>query len=137
MAFRSSTELDSLSEINITPLVDVMLVLLIIFIVTSPMLVQGLQVELPRQAAGPPSTAWGWRRSEWSRCPRRRDERSGERRAGAPIPPRSPLAPGDRRRLRSPPRGGGNALPRALAPPADALAAPRPGAALRGARRSR
>ena len=53
MAFRTSTEFESLAEINITPLVDVMLVLLIIFIVTSPMLVQGLQVELPRQAAGP------------------------------------------------------------------------------------
>ena len=51
MAFRTSTEFDSLAEINITPLVDVMLVLLIIFIVTSPMLVQGLQVELPREAA--------------------------------------------------------------------------------------
>jgi biopolymer transport protein TolR len=50
MAFRTSTEFESLAEINITPLVDVMLVLLIIFIVTSPMLVQGLQVELPRQA---------------------------------------------------------------------------------------
>jgi len=53
MAFRTSNEFDSLAEINITPLVDVMLVLLIIFIVTSPMLVQGLQVELPRQAASP------------------------------------------------------------------------------------
>jgi biopolymer transport protein TolR len=53
MAFRTSTEFDNLAEINITPLVDVMLVLLIIFIVTSPMLVQGLQVELPRQAAAP------------------------------------------------------------------------------------
>jgi len=53
MAFRTSTEFDNLAEINITPLVDVMLVLLIIFIVTSPMLVQGLQVELPRQATGP------------------------------------------------------------------------------------
>jgi biopolymer transport protein TolR len=53
MAFRTSTEFDSLAEINITPLVDVMLVLLIIFIVTSPMLVQGLQVELPREAASP------------------------------------------------------------------------------------
>ena len=52
MAFRPTTEFESLAEINITPLVDVMLVLLIIFIVTSPMLVQGLQVELPRQAAG-------------------------------------------------------------------------------------
>jgi biopolymer transport protein TolR len=51
MAFRTNTELESMAEINITPLVDVMLVLLIIFIVTAPMLVQGLQVELPRERA--------------------------------------------------------------------------------------
>ncbi|MFK8040165.1 MAG: ExbD/TolR family protein [Rickettsiaceae bacterium] len=36
-----------ISEINITPLVDVMLVLLIIFMVTAPMLVSGVNVELP------------------------------------------------------------------------------------------
>lgn len=36
-----------MSEINVTPLVDVMLVLLIIFMVTAPMMVQGVQVELP------------------------------------------------------------------------------------------
>jgi biopolymer transport protein TolR len=53
MAFHTSTEFENLAEINITPLVDVMLVLLIICIVTSPMLVQGLQVELPREAASP------------------------------------------------------------------------------------
>jgi biopolymer transport protein TolR len=53
MAFRTSEDFESLAEINITPLVDVMLVLLIIFIVTAPMLVQGLQVELPRAAANP------------------------------------------------------------------------------------
>ena len=51
MAFRTSTEFDSLAEINITPLVDVMLVLLIIFIITAPMLVQGLSVNLPKQQA--------------------------------------------------------------------------------------
>jgi biopolymer transport protein TolR len=53
MAFRTSSEFESMAEINITPLVDVMLVLLIIFIVTAPMLVQGLQVDLPREAASP------------------------------------------------------------------------------------
>jgi biopolymer transport protein TolR len=53
MAFKTNTEFESLAEINITPLVDVMLVLLIIFIVTAPMLVQGLQVELPREQASP------------------------------------------------------------------------------------
>lgn len=41
-----------LSEINITPMVDVMLVLLIIFMVTAPMLQQGLAVNLP-QASTP------------------------------------------------------------------------------------
>jgi biopolymer transport protein TolR len=51
MAFKTNSELESVAEINITPLVDVMLVLLIIFIVTAPMLVQGLQVELPRERA--------------------------------------------------------------------------------------
>ena len=51
MAFKTSGDFDSMAEINITPLVDVMLVLLIIFMVTAPMLVQGLQVELPREAA--------------------------------------------------------------------------------------
>ncbi len=35
------------SEINVTPLVDVMLVLLIIFMVTAPMMTQGLEVDLP------------------------------------------------------------------------------------------
>ena len=53
MAFRTGTEGDNIAEINIAPLVDVMLVLLIIFIITAPMLVQGLSVELPREAASP------------------------------------------------------------------------------------
>ena len=40
------------AEINVTPLVDVMLVLLIIFMVTSPMLVTGVDVELPKTESG-------------------------------------------------------------------------------------
>jgi biopolymer transport protein TolR len=50
MAFHIHSEHDELgdmAEINVTPLVDVMLVLLIIFMVTAPMLTQGLTVQLP------------------------------------------------------------------------------------------
>ncbi|MGC9195075.1 MAG: protein TolR [Syntrophobacteraceae bacterium] len=39
------------SEINVTPLVDVMLVLLIIFMVTAPMMTHGVDVKLPQSAA--------------------------------------------------------------------------------------
>ena len=52
MAFklkRSSREL--MSEINVTPFVDVMLVLLIIFMVTAPLLTVGVQVDLPESSA--------------------------------------------------------------------------------------
>ncbi len=41
----------SMSEINVTPLVDVMLVLLIIFMVTAPMMQQGIDINLPETAA--------------------------------------------------------------------------------------
>ena len=51
MAGKVSDSLDEMAEINVTPLVDVMLVLLIIFIITAPMLVQGLKVNLPKQDA--------------------------------------------------------------------------------------
>jgi biopolymer transport protein TolR len=40
-----------LADINITPMVDVMLVLLVIFMVTAPLLVAGVRVDLPRNAA--------------------------------------------------------------------------------------
>jgi biopolymer transport protein TolR len=41
-----------LSEINVTPFVDVVLVLLIIFMVTAPMMQSGVRVELPKEDAG-------------------------------------------------------------------------------------
>ena len=43
------------AEINMTPLVDVMLVLLIIFIITAPLLTHSVKVELPRAASSPSS----------------------------------------------------------------------------------
>jgi biopolymer transport protein TolR len=53
MALRlgESDDMTDMAEINVTPLVDVMLVLLIIFMITAPMLTQGLDVALP-QAEG-------------------------------------------------------------------------------------
>jgi biopolymer transport protein TolR len=42
-----------MAEINVTPLVDVMLVLLIIFMVTAPLLVAGVPVDLPESRAAP------------------------------------------------------------------------------------
>jgi biopolymer transport protein TolR len=45
-----------MSDINVTPFVDVMLVLLIIFMVTAPMMVQGVDVALPEVSAQPMET---------------------------------------------------------------------------------
>ncbi len=42
----------ALSEINVTPMVDVMLVLLIVFMVSAPLLQQGVDVNLPKANAG-------------------------------------------------------------------------------------
>ncbi|MBI3444272.1 MAG: protein TolR [Magnetospirillum sp.] len=41
------------AEINVTPMVDVMLVLLVIFMVTAPLLTAGVQVDLPKTSAAP------------------------------------------------------------------------------------
>ena len=52
MAFNlKRSEREPMSEINVTPFVDVMLVLLIIFMVTAPLLTVGVQVDLPETAA--------------------------------------------------------------------------------------
>ncbi|MBL4608902.1 MAG: protein TolR [Pseudomonadales bacterium] len=42
-----------MSDINVVPYIDVMLVLLIVFMVTAPMLTQGIQVELPKAVTSP------------------------------------------------------------------------------------
>ena len=54
---RGSRVSTSLSEINVVPLVDVMLVLLIIFMVTAPLMQQGLQVNLPQSRRSSPVQA--------------------------------------------------------------------------------
>ncbi len=50
---RTRSKRKPMSEINVVPYIDVMLVLLIIFMVTAPMLMQGVKVELPEAAADP------------------------------------------------------------------------------------
>ncbi len=49
---KNNQEPKPFADINITPLVDVILVLLIIFMVTTPMLVKGIKVNLPKAKAG-------------------------------------------------------------------------------------
>ena len=46
-----------MSDINVTPLVDVMLVLLVIFIITAPLMTSALRIELPKADAGAATTA--------------------------------------------------------------------------------
>jgi biopolymer transport protein ExbD len=46
-----------MSEINMTPLIDVMLVLLVIFIITAPLMTTSLRLDLPKAEAGRPSDA--------------------------------------------------------------------------------
>ena len=52
--FNGAGSLRALSEINVTSLVDVMTVLLIIFMITTPMIQSGVQVELPKARATAP-----------------------------------------------------------------------------------
>ncbi|EGW23454.1 ExbD/TolR family protein [Methylobacter tundripaludum] len=55
MAFKPQSEDEgAMSEINVTPLVDVMLVLVIILLVTAPLLTQSVHVTLPKTAATTP-----------------------------------------------------------------------------------
>lgn len=54
MALRLKSEQEAMSEINVTPLVDVMLVLLVIFIVTAPLMTRTIHVDLPETQADAP-----------------------------------------------------------------------------------
>ena len=50
MAFHTGDNSEAMSEINVPPLVDVMLVLLVVFIVTAPLLTNAIKVDLPETA---------------------------------------------------------------------------------------
>lgn len=54
MAFKSGDDQKPVSEINVTPLVDVMLVLLVIFMVTAPMMFNGINLNLPKTKKSKP-----------------------------------------------------------------------------------
>lgn len=54
MAFASSSGGGAMCDINVTPLVDVMLVLLIIFMVTAPILSYPIDIDLPQRSTNPP-----------------------------------------------------------------------------------
>ena len=54
MAFASSSGSGPMADINVTPLVDVMLVLLIIFMVTAPILSYPIDIDLPQKTNNPP-----------------------------------------------------------------------------------
>jgi biopolymer transport protein ExbD len=56
MAFTTGGGGSAMSDINVTPLVDVMLVLLIIFMVTAPIASQQIQIDLPQPTRNPPPT---------------------------------------------------------------------------------
>lgn len=51
LAGETSERIASISNINVTPFVDVMLVLLVIFMITAPIIQQGVQVDLPQAKA--------------------------------------------------------------------------------------
>jgi biopolymer transport protein TolR len=59
MAFKAGGDGELNAEINVTPLVDVMLVLLIIFMITAPMMNTGVELQLPQVTANTPEDANG------------------------------------------------------------------------------
>jgi biopolymer transport protein TolR len=51
--YRSFKRRKQMAEINVVPYIDVMLVLLVIFMITAPLLTQGVEVDLPKAASSP------------------------------------------------------------------------------------
>jgi biopolymer transport protein ExbD len=54
MAFTSQNTAGPMSDMNVTPLVDVMLVLLIIFMITAPIMAHRIEIDLPQKSTAPP-----------------------------------------------------------------------------------
>jgi biopolymer transport protein TolR len=67
-----------MSEINVVPYIDVMLVLLVIFMVTAPILTQGVQVDLPKAPSEPVSNIRKVRSSSRCRTARIREPRRSQ-----------------------------------------------------------
>ena len=87
-----------MSDINMTPLIDVMLVLLVIFMITAPLMASSLKLDLPNTDAAQPSECAGLRLDRADNVgralPRRREDRArGARRA---LERRGAQQPGDR-----------------------------------------
>ena len=55
--FERVAEQEPMSEINVTPLVDVMMVLLVIFIITTPLMMSALKLDLPKAQSSPTGAA--------------------------------------------------------------------------------
>lgn len=52
-SFNSQSQHSAMAEINVVPLVDVMLVLLVIFIITAPLLTHSVKIDLPKASSNP------------------------------------------------------------------------------------
>lgn len=53
-SYENSKKQEVISAINVTPFVDVMLVLLVVFMITAPLLIKGVNINLPENSVAPP-----------------------------------------------------------------------------------